>query len=271
VFRSSACSACREITISIKNAAFWRRLSSITDEPLVERAIAGAPGNVAGPLVESEAWAVLVQAMEWGLEPGSIADLLARRDPEDLALWDYVLEDYDQEIAEYLGTAKGVRPETLILGAASLPRKHLKVVSLRRRMMAARVAHGRTDAVAQQAAARLFAMALGDSGETARKLLIECFGPTQRALEQRTLAPKAWLELEAVLPASKAKSKGKAERLHQGLVANMERHDWTRADFTRALEPAGPEAQRMVKLVNKKHPLRRLMEGAVDEVKGLRG
>jgi hypothetical protein len=49
------------------------------------------------------------------------------------------------------------------------------------------MAHGREDRAAQQAVARLFALAFGDSAESARKLLIDRFGPAHRVLEAGTL------------------------------------------------------------------------------------
>jgi hypothetical protein len=255
----------------LRRPALWRTVDSAKSDALIRDVLVAARGELAKPLVEAEAWSTLARAIDLGEAPGPVADLLARRDPEDLALWSYLMEDSDQELAEYLAKEKGARPEALVLAAATLPRRRLPEISLRRWGAAGRMAHIREDHVAQQAAARLLALALGESGENARKLLIDCFGPTSRALEAGTLEPKTRLELEAQLPRSRSKARSAAEHLNQALIESMERTDWSQEDLARTLEAAGPEARRILKLVGKKSSVRRLVESSLKDLKSLRG
>lgn len=57
-----------------------------------------------------------------------------------------------------------------------------------------------------------------------------------------------------------------SKRLRKALIKNMESNKWTPKELQRALAPAGPDAKRLVKLVGKKSGLRRIVEGAVDEL-----
>jgi hypothetical protein len=63
--------------------------------------------------------------------------------------------------------------------------------------------------------------------------------------------------------------KSLSKRLSRVLIESMESADWSQSELRRALEPAGPEAQRMIKHVPKKHPARRLLEGALRDLESL--
>lgn len=59
------------------------------------------------------------------------------------------------------------------------------------------------------------------------------------------------------------------KRLSRALVESMESVDWSQSELRRALEPAGPDVQRMIKHVPKKHPARRLVEGALRDIESM--
>ena len=95
--------------------------------------------------------------------------------------------------------------------------------------------------------------------------MIETFGRLHFALDSESLSDRRALkELDRALPDRKAKSQ--AKRLRQALVLRMEGERWKRADFERALEHSGVDPQKFMKLVEKKHPGRRLIEKALSEL-----
>jgi hypothetical protein len=111
----------------------------------------------------------------------------------------------------------------------------------------------------------MLSKALQSKTETARKVLIETFGQVHAALEDSSLSDRGALrELDRAMP--DPKSGNRAKRLRKALIKNMERTDWSREEFERAVAPAGSQAKSLTKLVEKKHPLRRFLESAFDEL-----
>jgi hypothetical protein len=214
-------------------------------------------------LVAADAFQLLRESIDHGVDPLVVGDGLARNAPEDLSLWTEVFASYERELGLAIATASQVREETMLLAAASLPPVQGDMVALKRWLPAAQLARERADPVATIGAGRLLAKALLGTGETSRALLIETFGPVHRALENNALDDQTWQELDAVLPNP---TSDPPKRLRRALLQSMETSEWTPGELSRALEPAGPEARSLVKLVGKKHPLRRLIESAVDEL-----
>jgi hypothetical protein len=244
---------------------FWSELNPSSGVQVLNRVGAALPpGRLLEALVEAEDWELLNRAAGEQIELAALAKRLARNDPEGLGPYEVVFADRGQQLAVSLAQSKKVTPETLLLAAATLSPEEANAISLRRWLSAARLAHERSDYAAQITAARLLARALARSGETARKHLIESFGPVHRAMEFGQLDKTAWLKLDTLLPDHS--SADRAKRLRKALIKSMESNEWTQKELQRALAPAGPNAKRLVKLVGKKSGLRRIVEGAVDEL-----
>jgi hypothetical protein len=244
---------------------FWSELNPSSGSQLLDRVAGGlSPDRLLEALVEAEDWDLLNRAAGGQFEMAALAKRLARNDPEGLGPYEIVFAGHGQQLADSLGQTKKVTPEALLLAAATLSPEEANAISLRRWLAAARLAHDRSDYVAQITAARLLARALASSGETARKHLIENFGPVHRAMEAGRLDETAWHILDRLLP--DRSSTDRAKRLRKALIKNMESNEWTPKELQRALAPAGPNAKRLVKLVGKKSSLRRIVEGAVEEL-----
>jgi len=244
---------------------FWSELNPSSGSQLLDRVAGGlSPDRLLEALVEAENWELLNRAAGKQIEMAALAKRLARNDPEGLGPYEIIFAGHGQQLAYSLAQTKKVTPEALLLAAAMLSPEEANAISLRRWLAAARLAHDRSDYVAQITAARLLARALASSGETARKHLIESFGPVHRAMEAGQLDKTAWRILDRLLP--DRSSVDRAKRLRKALIKNMESNKWTPKELQRALAPAGPNAKRLVKLVGKKSGLRRIVEGAVDEL-----
>jgi hypothetical protein len=245
----------------------WPVLEKSSNRELRRAALARADAELPEILIANECWGLLGEALEDESAFAVTVGLLARTHPTDPSLWNKLLEGRWTQLVAFLRTSPSVEPPALVLAAASLPRRCLDDVPIARWLDAGPLIHDREDMVAVTAAARLLALSLGNDSEPARRLLIECFGPTHRALESGELPPKAGKELKAILPDRKAKSLPK--RLNQAIIASMESSKWSQLDLRRALAPAGPEAHRLVKLVSKKHPLRRRIESTLKDLEEL--
>ena len=251
-----------------KDPRFWRALEGSDDRELRGAALARAGTELPEALVTDKCWGLLGEALEDDSAFAATVGFLAHVYPTDLGPWSKLFDDRWAQLVAFLQSgATGTDSSALVLAAASLPRRCLRDVPITRWLDAGPQIHDREDAVATTAAGRLLALSVSHDSEPARRLLIECFGPTHRALESGDLPPEACKELKAALPNRKAKSL--SQRLNQAIVASMESSKWSQADLRRALAPAGPEAHRLVKLVSKKHPLRRRIEAALKDLEEL--
>lgn len=250
---------------AFENPHFWSEVDSSSSSQILDRVGAAlSPDRLLEALVRAEDWELLNHAAGEQIEVAALAKRLARNNPESLEPYRVVFADCGQRLAGSLAQAKKVTPEALLLAAATLSLEEADAISLRRWLAAARLAHDRSDRAAKIASARLLAQALAGSGETARKHLIESFGPVHRAMEAGQLDKAAWRKLDRLLPDHS--SSNRAKRLRKALIKSMESNEWTPEELQRALTPAGPDAKRLVKLVGKKSGLRRIVEGAVDEL-----
>ena len=250
---------------AFENPRFWSELDSSSSSQLLDRVAAAlSPDRLLEALVRAEDWELLNRAAGEQIEVAALAKRLARNDPEGLEPYAVVFAGHGQRLAGSLAQTKKVTPEALLLAAATLSLEEANAISLRRWLAAARLAHDRSDRAAKIASARLLSQALASSGETARKHLIEGFGPVHRAMEAGQLDKTAWRKLDRLLP--DRSSSDRAKRLRKALIKSMESNEWTPKELQRALTPAGPDAKRLVKLVGKKSGLRRIVEGAVDEL-----
>lgn len=248
-----------------EDSRFWSALNLSVGSQLIDRVAAVLSSNrLLEALVGAEDWELLNRVVGKQIEVATLAKRLARSDPEVLEPYEVVFAGHGQQLACSLAQTKKVTPEALLLAAATLSPEEANAISLRRWLSAARLAHDRNDRAAQIAAARLLAKALASNGETARKHLIESFGLVHRAMETGRIDKTAWHRLDKLLP--DRSSADRAKRLRKALIKNMESNEWTPKDLQRALAPAGPNAQRLVKLVDKKSGLRRIVKGAVDEL-----
>lgn len=244
---------------------FWSELDPSSGSQLLDGVAAVlSHGRLLEALIGAEDWELLNRAADEQIEVAALAKRLARDAPESLERYEVVFAGHGQQLAGFLAQTKNVTAEALLLAAATLSPEEANAISLRRWLSAARLAHDRSDHAAQIAAARLLARALASSGETARKHLIESFGPVHRAMEAGQLDETAWRKLDGLLP--DRSSDDRAKRLRKALIKNMESNKWTPKELQRALAPAGADAKRLVKLVGKKSGLRRIVEGAVDEL-----
>jgi hypothetical protein len=241
----------------------WAALEESSDAELRDLALGKADTHAVPLLVGTESWDLLDQALSDPEMLRAGLDLVAERSPTDPALWDRVLSSRGPGLVRLLSSKKELPPAAVILAAAELHQALLDQVPTRRWTAAAPLIHDRGDDVALTAAARLIAWTLRRK-KPSRELLIECFGPAHRAIETRHLSARAKGELDRSLPQPKVKSLSK--RLNRVLIENMESVDWSQSELRRALEPAGPEAQRMIKHVPKKHPARRLVEGTLRDL-----
>jgi len=250
-----------------RDPRIWPALERSSDRELRRTALARADAELPEVLIANECWGLLGEALEDESFFAVTVGVLARAHPTNPSLWNKLFEGRWAQLVTFLRTSPGAEVPALVLAAASLPRRCLHDVPIARWLDAGPLIHDREDVVAVTAAARLLALSLGHDSEPARRLLIECFGPTHRALESGDLPSEASRELKAILPNRKAKSLPK--RLNQGIIASMESSKWSQSDLRRALAPAGPEAHRLVKLVPKKHPLRRRIENTLKDLEEL--
>lgn len=250
----------------LRQPDLWAALEKIPDPELRNLALSKAGIEVVPLLIETESWNLLDQALS---NPEMLAvgiESVAERNPTDATLWNRVLNGHGPAIARILASKQSLSKAAAILAAAELPRDSLDQVPARRWVAAGSAIHNREDDVALIAAARLIAWTARQK-KANRELLVECFGPAHRAIETRRLPVGARKELDQVLPHPKMKSLNK--RLSRLLIENMESEDWSQPELRHALEPAGSEAQRMIKHVPKKHPARRLFEGALRDLESL--
>lgn len=251
----------------LRETDFWIRLESSSNSELRRWALIQAGPKVASDLLSGKCWGLLEEASDDPVVFESVVDSVARAYPKDLARWGALMNRHTAQLVRLLRRKGSVSPEALVLAAASLPQSALERVPATNWLKAGPLIHDRSDEVAFAAAARLIAATWRQGNEEGRQLLIECYGPAHRALELNDLASDVVGELQASLPERKAKSLTK--RLNRVIVSSMESTKWTESDLTRALAPAGPEARRLVKLVSKKHPLRRRLEGVLKDLEGL--
>lgn len=227
---------------------------------------------VISALLESGKDSLGAAALDHGADPLLLADTLARRHPTDLGRFSSVFSGYEQDLLLALQEGSRIKHDTLVLAAAFFGPAEIERIPPRRWLAGARAAHDRSDTTALNASTMLLSIALSTSGKTARKILIESFGPVHAGLEAGTLDRNttAWKELERRLPGRSSDSS--AKRLRQALLESMEENEWNPPDLKRALGPAGPEAARLIRLVPKKSPLRRFVESTLgDLISPLRG
>lgn len=244
----------------------WAALEESSDLELRDLALSKAGTEALPSLIEAESWNLFDQVLS---NPELLAaglDLVAERSPTDAALWSRVLDGHGPRIARVLSSKSDLPLAAVVLAAAQLQQPLLDQVPARRWAAAAPSIHDREDNVALTAAARLIAWTARQKTPS-RAMLVECFGPAHRAIEARQLPVRAMKELERSLPHPKMKSLSK--RLSRVLIENMESADWSQSELRRALEPAGPDAQRMIKHIPKKHPARRLLEGALRDLESM--
>lgn len=215
-------------------------------------------------MLAAKAWHCLALGVESSMPVSTLAAELSRECPTDSEHWEQVFVTRRPELLDYLAKGERVRPEALVLGAATLGDRDLQEVRLRRWVIAGRELHARKDAVAVRAGSRLLCASLGTNGESARKLLIDAFGPVQAAIEDDRLDQESAYLLDRSLP--KRKWGDLSERLSKVLVESMESSQWSRDDLLKALEPAGERTRATVRLVPKKNRLRRALEATLDEV-----
>jgi hypothetical protein len=251
----------------LRETDFWIRLERSSNSELRKWALIQAGPKVAGDLILGKCWGLLEEASNDPVVFESMVDSVARAYPKDLARWRALMDRHTAQLVRLLRRKGGVSPEAIVLAAASLPQSALERVPVASWLKAGPLIHERSDEVAFSAAARLIAATWRQGNEEGRQLLIECYGPTHRALELNELSSGVARELQAALPERKAKSL--AKRLNRVIVSSMESADWTESELSRALAPAGPEARRLVKLVSKKHPLRRRLEGVLKDLEGI--
>ncbi len=245
---------------------FWAALEKFPDPKLRNLALSKAGTEVVPLLIETESWKLLDQALS---DPEMLVTglgFVAERSPTDVTLWNRVLSAHDPGIASVLASKQKLPMAAVVLAAVELQRSSLEQVPAQRWVAAGPAIHNRDDDVALIAAARLIAWTARQK-KPSRELLVECFGPAHRAIETRRLPVRARRELDQALPHPKMKSLNK--RLSRLLIENMESEDWSQSELRHALEPAGSEAQRMIKHVPKKHPARRLFEGALRDLESL--
>ncbi|HSS03568.1 MAG TPA: hypothetical protein VLK89_00070 [Solirubrobacterales bacterium] len=251
----------------LREPRLWSALERSRDRELRDSALAVAGPDVSLDLAEAQCWSLLDQALDRATAFPYIAEHLAQARPTAVPSWRKVMGGHEHQLTSLLSKTCMVRPEVSILAAATLPRRLLNSVPLRRWLDAAPAMHKRADQASAVAAARLVAITYRRKEPAARELLIECFGPAHKAVEGRNLPSEVIAELEDSLPNPKTKSL--AKRLSRALIASMESSRWTETELRRALECAGPEARKLVKLVPKKNPLRRRIEGALHDLEDL--
>ncbi len=259
--------ALRERDDLLRADRFWRALDRSSDRELRERALSVAGPETAPILVKAKCWSLLDQALDRSSAFPLIAELLAGAPTGNVQFWQKAMHGRERQLASLLSSPSVVRPGVSILAAAILSRDLLSAVPLRRWLDAASCLHRQEDQASAIAASRLAALAYCQKNPVAREVLIECFGPAHKALEKDKLPLDVVAELDDSLPNPKMKSL--AKRLNRALILSMESSQWTEAELRRALEDAGPEARRLVKLVPKKNPLRRRIEGALHDLEGL--
>ncbi|HET7454033.1 MAG TPA: hypothetical protein VFJ76_00765 [Solirubrobacterales bacterium] len=249
----------------LREPSFWSFLELSAGPDLRAHALAVADHDVAAILIEKGYWGLLDQLLDHPDAFASVAEHLARSSPASLRPWTKVMKGREHQVLNLL--SRKLEPEISILAAATLPRESLAAVPLQRWLEAAPAIHKRQDQASSAAAARLIATTYKRKEAAARELLIECFGPAHNALERRNLPQSVLAELKDLLPSPKTKSL--AKRLNRALIASMESSRWTEGELKRALENAGPEAHRLVKLVPKKNPLRRRIESTLHDLEDL--
>lgn len=244
----------------------WAALEESSDPELRHLALSKVGIEAVPSLIETESWNLLDQALS---DPEMLTvglECVAERSPTDVAFWNQVLSGHGPGIANVLASKKDLPIAAVVLAASELQQTSLDRIPARRWATVAPSIHNREDDVALIAAARLIAWTARQK-KPSRELLFECFGPAHRAIETRRLPVRARKELDQALPHPKMKSLSK--RLSRLLIENMESEDWSQSELRHALEPAGPEARRMIKHVPKKHPARRLFEGALRDLESL--
>ena len=250
----------------LRHPEFWVALEASGNLELGDLALSQAGTEAVPLLIETRSWKLLDHALS---DPKLLAfslDQIAERSPTDTALWHKILNSHGPDVAQVLVSKKNLSTAVITLAAVELRQSLLDQVPARRWVAAAPFIHDREDDVALVAAARLIAWTMRQK-KPSRELLIECFGPAHRAIETRRLPERTRKELDRALPHPKMNSLSK--RLSRILVESMESADWSETELRRALEPAGPEVQRMIKHVPKKHPARRLVEGALRDVESM--
>lgn len=246
--------------------ALWRSLTAGLHEGGLRIAIERASDIVpTKPLVKSllaaEAWPGLRFLSEDDAALPVIVNRASVELSDDARRWEEIFSERQKSLLHYLAKGERVRPEALVLAAATMTKPELSEISLRRWVIAAREVHDREDWVAVRAAANLLLLTLGRKGESPRKILINTFGPLQAAIEQGRIDPETTSWLNRSLPNGKRRTL--AERLDRVVIKSMEATDWSKKDLLRALEHAGPRAKSMVHLVPKKAGWRRKLESAL--------
>jgi GTPase-associated protein 1, N-terminal domain type 1 len=245
---------------------FWEAISAKQAAAILEAAPAALDHDEPlEALIDADAFVALAGALRHEGQMIRAATALSKRDPRDLGSWRRVFKGREFELATALENAPRVSGSCLLLAFAFLDVAEANRLDWPRMFSAAQQTHDRDDSASLIAAAMLFARALPSKNATARKILIETFGPVHFGLEADSLSDrKALRELDRVLP--DAKSRNRAKRLRQALVKRMERDRWTQEDFERAVGPSGVEPKQFMKLVEKKHPARRFVEKAFEEI-----
>jgi GTPase-associated protein 1 len=247
----------------------WEAVEQSANDQLMRRALAAGSKvlpdkQLVRVLLAAEAWQCLVLGLESDLPVALLAAEMAREHPLDAERWMQVFAARWLDLLSYLTKGERVRPEALVLGAATMDLNNLNEVSWRRWVIASRELHPRDDDVAIRAAGRLLSASLHASGESARKVLIDSFGPVQSAIEDGRIDQETAALLSASLP--KRKWKNLNDRLARALIESMESSDWSRKDLERALGPAGGEVKSTLRLVPKKNRFRRAMEAKLEDV-----
>jgi hypothetical protein len=252
---------------------FWTVLASAEVEVVLGLAAPSLSSPaVISALIESGNNSLSSAALNHGADALLLADTLARRHPTDLSRFASIFSGQEEGLLIALQQGSRMKPDTLVLAAAIFGPADVARISLRRWLAGARAAHDRSDNAALGASMSLLCTALGSDGKTARKILIESFGPVHAGLEAGVINRNltSWDALEQRLPGRSTDKP--AKRLRQALVESMEKSEWSTEDLKRALGPAGPQAERLIRLVPKKSSLRRLVESTlVDLVSPFRG
>lgn len=246
------------------HAAFWRALDPPESSRIVGLAVAalGEDQLVEALLAVGVDWLVLAAGL---LRPTMLAEAIARVAPTDLDSWERAFSGLDADLVAELGRpGQQLSPAVMLLLAASSGMEVVRVLPIASWLPSARLARNRSDLVARAGATTLLARALGSKSKPAKQVMIECFGVVHKALDEVDVPKRAWKELEPLLPDHN--SRDRPGRLRKALVARMGEEAWTLDELTRTLEPAGPQAARIVKLVGKKNPLRRGLENALEKV-----
>jgi hypothetical protein len=202
------------------------------------------------------------QALEQGLlSVGEVAGVLASEGATDLALlrWEEVFKTRAKEALHTTTETSNAAWDQLALAVASSAGTG-RPQHLTARMAAELVSHfdemGET--VRLTVAAAVFCEAL--RGRINRVAAARSFAVLHRASARKEFSPHALRTLEPCLPSAPPSLPA---RLRAALLELIADEDWKPEDIARALQDAGPGAQRVRELTPKKSELRKLVNSGV--------